>query len=94
MNAIPWYQSPVMIGAVVSIVSQLVVLFGLNIAPDVLSKDVDAVFQVLALAAAGYAAWKRKTSAVQPVTLTQKRADTHPATLASAPPATQPTGVP
>lgn len=73
MQAIPWYQSPVYIGAVVSIVSQVLVLLGLGdkVAPEEIAKYVDAGFQMIALGAAAYAAWKRQRSEIQPLTLTR-----------------------
>lgn len=77
MNAIPWYSSRVFIGAVVSIISQLLVLIGKQdvIPVDVITSNVEAFFQLVALAAAGYAAWKRKASDVQPLTVSKKAAD-------------------
>lgn len=78
MDAIPWYKSPVYVGAVVSIISQVLVLLGLGdkFAPEEIAKYVDAGFQILALAAVGYAAWKRQRSSVQPLTLTKAGAAT------------------
>jgi hypothetical protein len=73
-----------MIGAIVSILSQAMVIFGVQVAPDTISKDVDAVFQVIAIGAGLYSAYKRKTSTLQPLTLTQTGADLHPQTLANA----------
>jgi len=84
MNAIPWFQSPVMIGAVVSILSQALAIFGVQVAPDTINKDVTAVFQVIAIGSGLYSAYKRKTSTVQPLTLTQTGADIHPQTIANA----------
>ncbi len=84
MNAIPWFSSPVMVGAVVSILSQAFVIFGVQVAPDTISKDVDAVFQVIAIGAGLYSAYKRKSSTIQPLTLTQTGADIHPQTIANA----------
>jgi hypothetical protein len=77
VNAIPWYQSRVFIGAVVSIISQLLVLIGKQdvIPVDVITSNVEALFQIIALAAAGYAAWKRKTSDIQPLTITKAAAE-------------------
>lgn len=77
LPAIPWYRSPVFIGAVVSIVSQLLVLTGLTdkVSPEDVAKYVDAVFQVIALAAAVFAAVQRQRSTIQPLTMTQAGAD-------------------
>lgn len=85
MDAQPWYRSRVFIGAVVSILSQLVVLLGIadQITTEDIAKWVDVSFQVIALGAAGYAAWKRKRSDIQPLTLNKTRAENHPATLAN-----------
>lgn len=85
MDALPWYRSPVFIGAIVSILSQFVVLIGIadQITTEDIAKWVDVTFQVIALGSAGYAAWKRKRSDIQPLTLNKARAESHPATLAN-----------
>lgn len=85
--ALPWYRSPVFVSALVSVVTQLVVVFGLadTITAADIAKYVDLALQIVALAAAGYAMWKRKTSVVQPLTMTQKRADDHPVTAVVVP---------
>lgn len=80
LPAIPWYRSPVLIGAVVSVISQLIVLgeplgLRLNWTSEEITTGVSAVFQVIALAAAGFAAWKRYRSPAQPVTLTAAKAE-------------------
>lgn len=77
MNPIPWYESRVFIGAVVAILSQLVVLLGKQdvIPVEAISQKVEAVFQIIALAATLYAAVKRKTSDIQPLTLTKRSAE-------------------
>jgi hypothetical protein len=96
LDAQVWYQSAVMRGAVVSIVSQLVAILGLHVTSDELANDVGAVFQVIAICAALYSAYKRKSSTIQPLTLTQTGADLHPNTLANAQaplPVTQPSKV-
>lgn len=71
MNAIPWYQSPVMVSAVVAIISQALVLIGKqDLFPvDAITAKVEAVFQIIALGATLWAAWKRKSSDIQPLTL-------------------------
>ena len=85
MQAIPWYRSPVYIGAVVTILSTLASLtpktflaLGLT-SPDTISHTVDTVFQLIALVAGGFTAYKRSSSSIQPLTLTQSGADVHPA---------------
>lgn len=77
MNAIPWYQSAVFKAAVVSIISQLLVLIGKHdlFPVDVITSNVEAFFQIIALGSAAYAAWKRKTSDIQPLTVSKKAAD-------------------
>jgi hypothetical protein len=72
-NAIPWYQSKVYIGAVVALISQLLVLIGKQdlVPVEVITTNVEAVFQIIALVATGYAAWKRQKSDVQPLTFTK-----------------------
>lgn len=77
MNAIPWYQSPVMVSAVVAIISQLLVLVGKqDLVPiDVITAKVEAFFQIVALGATLWAAWKRKSSPIQPLTVTKAGAE-------------------
>lgn len=72
MNAIPWYRSTVLISAIVSIVSQILVILGKQdlIAPEVLTGYVEAIFQVIALVAAAWTVIARSRSKVQPVTMT------------------------
>lgn len=76
-NAIPWYRSPVYIGAITSLVTQVLVLIGVadKIAPGDVAKYVDAVLQLCALGGAALAWWKRQRSDVQPLTLTKKSAE-------------------
>lgn len=71
MNAIPWYQSSVMVSAVVAIISQALVLIGKqDLFPvDAITAKVEALFQIIALGATLWAAWKRKSSDIQPLTL-------------------------
>jgi len=98
VNAIPWYQSKVMIGAVVTVVSTLLGLtpkfasaLGLT-SPGAIQTAVDSVFQVIALIAGLYTAVTRQASPIQPLTLTQKAADAHPANTPTpvAPPSAPP----
>lgn len=73
MNAIPWYQSQVLIAAVVAIVSQILVLIGQqNLFPrDLITAKVEALFQLISLGATAWAIYKRASSTVQPVTMTK-----------------------
>jgi len=87
-GALPWYKSSVYIGAVTTVVSTLVslspkaaVALGITTPGDV-GPMVESVFQVIALLAGAFTAIKRQTSAAQPLTLTQKSADTNTATVA------------
>jgi len=96
MNALPFYKSPVYIGAIVTILSTLASLapktftaLGLT-SPDAISHTVDTVFQLIALGAGAFTAYKRSSSTIQPLTLTQASADVHPGgvvppTLSAAP---------
>jgi len=86
--AIPWYQSPTMIGAVVTIASTLASLMPKAAAvlgwtdPSKINSDVTAGFTVIALIAGAFTAYKRAKSTVQPLTATQAGAD---AAIAAAP---------
>jgi hypothetical protein len=87
VGALPWYRSPVMIGAVVTIISTLAGLapkifaaIGLD-NPTAIQSAVAAAFQVFALLSGIYTAVKRSNSTVQPLTTTQAKADAHPATV-------------
>jgi hypothetical protein len=78
--AIPWYKSPVMIGVAVSVISQAVVLFpkaalllGLT-SPAVITTTVESLFQLIAIGAAGFSAYKRTASPIQPLTMTKSGA--------------------
>lgn len=71
MPAIPWYRSPVYVALLVSIVTQVLKWTGLSeqVAAAEVATTIDNVLQLVALTAAGYAAWKRQTSEIQPLTL-------------------------
>lgn len=80
ITAIPWYKSPVMIGVAVSVLSQAVVLFpkgavllGLT-SPAVITTTVESLFQIIAIGAAGFSAYKRGASPLQPLTMTKSGA--------------------
>lgn len=80
MNAIPWYRSPVFVGVLVSAVAQVIPLAGivgvkLNLTEDQLTQAAQGVLQLVSFGSALYALVKRKTSPLQPVTMTQKKAD-------------------
>lgn len=82
MNAIPWYKSPVYIGIVTSIISQIVVLIGRQDAfpVEAINGYVEAVFQVVALVALAVAEIKRRTSTIQPIAATKAGAEAKNAT--------------
>jgi hypothetical protein len=86
VGALPWYQSPVMIAQVVTAITaftaiapQVAVKFGLT-DQSAITNTVSSLFGVIAFIATLYGAFKRKTSTVQPLTMTQAAADVHPAT--------------
>jgi hypothetical protein len=74
--ALPWYRSPVYVGIVTSIVSQLLALTGRAefFPTEQISAAVDGVFQVIALVALAIAEYKRRKSKVQPIALTKTAA--------------------
>lgn len=99
MNALPFYKSPVYMGAVVTILSTLASLapktfaaLGLT-SPGAISHTVDIVFQLIALVAAAFTAYKRSQSPIQPLTLTQAGADVHPGGVVPPPASAAPTTV-
>lgn len=72
MDAIPWYRSPVFTAAIVSLITQLIALgkpLGLKLAwtSDEVTALVTSIAQVVAIAAAGFAVYKRGRSQVQPL---------------------------
>jgi hypothetical protein len=73
MDALPWYRSPVFVSVCVSIISQLAVVLDVadQVTTDDIAKWVDLTLQLVALGFAGFAAWKRKRSDIQPLTLTK-----------------------
>ena len=81
-GAAPWYTSRVFIGLLVTFVTQILAVSGLSkyLAAGDVPKIVDAGLQLFAIASAAYALHKRQASEMQPLTLTQKGADEHPAT--------------
>jgi hypothetical protein len=83
--AIPWYQSPQLIGLITTIVSAAIAIYGpkLNISSTDITTVVTDIFGVIALIAPIIGTVLRIKSTVQPVTLTQAAADVHPNTIAS-----------
>ena len=92
-GALPFYRSPVFIGALITIGSslasvvapKLVTALGLN-EPAGVAQATATISSVVTLAAGLFVAYKRKTSPLQPLTLTQKDADEHPLNQVIPPP--------
>ena len=89
MVAIPWYKSPQTLGLITTFVAAAVALFpkagaalGLN-SPTAISTAVSNVAGVIALLAPVVGTIFRVKSDVQPITLTQAAADSHPVTVAA-----------
>ncbi len=86
LGAAPWYTSAVYKGIAVSMATGVAgYLPGLFrwlgwTSPEAIHSGIELLFQGAALIAAGYALRKRTTSSIQPLTLTQAKADAHPAT--------------
>lgn len=87
VGAAPWYTSKVQIAQITSLVSALIVLFpklgsalGLNTLDEV-NTTITTVFAFIAVAAPLVGMIFRAKSTIQPLTLTQAKADAHPATL-------------
>lgn len=87
--AAPWYTSKVQITQVVTLISALCAIspkvaktFGLNSLTDI-QTTVEAVFGTIAFLAPVIGTWFRAKSPLQPLTLTQAKADAHPATIAA-----------
>jgi hypothetical protein len=72
-TTMPWYRSPVYVGIVTSILSQLLALVGrADLFPtEQLNAFVAGVFQIVAIAALAVSEWKRRNSKLQPLTLTK-----------------------
>jgi hypothetical protein len=66
----------------VSIFTQLAVILGVadTVTTEDIAKGVDLTLQLVSLGAAGYAAYKRKKSNIQPLTLTKGGAEKQNAT--------------
>lgn len=81
MNPIPWYQSPVQMRIVASVVAGLLSLFpsignllGIE-TPDKVDHAVEVIFGTISLAMVAWAGHKRATSPIQPLTLTKASAE-------------------
>jgi riboflavin transporter FmnP len=74
MSPLPWYKSPVYIGIVVNIIAGIVNILGFQdlITLDFINSSVTQGFTIAALVAAVVAEWKRRRSAIQPISLTKK----------------------
>lgn len=72
-SAIAWYQSPLFVKLLVSLVMQLIALTPLaqSVATADVAAIVDLVISIAALAFGGYALVDRKRSTIQPLTLTK-----------------------
>lgn len=85
LGAEPWYTSAVQKAQVVAFLSTLLALFPqvtakYHITSDQVSTAVTLIFGVLAGVAGLIGIGKRAASSIQPLTLTQAKADSHPAT--------------
>lgn len=79
-SAIPWYQSKVLVGLIVSIISGVVSLVGefgvtWNITEAQLTGGVQALFELISLGAALFSAFARARSPIEPVALTKAGAE-------------------
>lgn len=90
LGAVPWYQSPVMISQVTSLISAAIALFpkwgealGMKSAEQV-NSTVTTVFAFIAVAAPVVGSILRVKSKIQPLTLTPTGAANHPATAVAA----------
>lgn len=76
MDAIPWYRSPLFIAAAVSIIAQLVGLFGFtDVKREDIESGVNGFFAVVALGATVWVAVSRWISKIQALALTKKGAE-------------------
>lgn len=87
--AIPWYQSPVQKAQIASLLAALVALspkigqvIGIS-TPGAAAAWVENIFGAITLLAPLVGAILRARSKLQPLTLTQGKADVHPATIAA-----------
>lgn len=87
VGAVPWYQSPVQIAQITTFVSAFIAMFpkigdalGMKTSAEV-NTAVTAVFGFIAVLAPIVGMVVRAKSKIQPLTLTQSKADSHPATI-------------
>ena len=87
VGAAPWYQSPVQITQITTFISAVIAMFpkwgvamGLE-TPEKINTAVTATFGFIAVIAPFVGMVLRAKSTIQPLTLTQGKADIHPATL-------------
>jgi hypothetical protein len=76
--AIPWYQSRILLGLIVSMVSKMLVISGVasSVSSDKQEFLVNSLVLMVGFAADGYAGWKRLNQEAAPnITGTQKAAD-------------------
>jgi hypothetical protein len=98
LDAIPWYKSPQQIMHVTTAVSALLALspkaaaaigafLGIDLStPANVQVAVEALFGFIAIVAPSVGAWLRARSKVQPLTISQKKADAVNAPAADSPP--------
>lgn len=98
VGAVPWYQSPVQISQVTTFVSAVIAMFpkwgtavGIT-TPDQVNTAVTTVFGFIALVAPFVGMILRARSKIQPLTLSQAKADAHPATAVADARSTPPPG--
>lgn len=96
MNATPWFRSPVAVGILVSLVTLMTLLFprvavilglvdpaSIQTFVESLLGNVGTIMAAIGVLANLVALVKRVRSQIQPLTLTQKGADSHPVTVAN-----------
>lgn len=74
MSGLAWYKSPVYIGIIVNLAVGLVNLLKLQdvVTVEFITNTVAGTATVVGVIAAAIAEWKRRKSAIQPITLTHK----------------------
>lgn len=88
-DALQFIHSPVFVGIAVAFVSHALAMFGKHISAEIINNGVQEGLECVTLAASGYAAWKRWRAPIQPLTVTQAKADavnsTQPEAVSAAP---------
>lgn len=79
VGAVPWYESPVQISQIVACISGVFTVFP-QLAALLGMTDTTKITAAVTVAAAIAGLIFRARSKIQPLTLTQSRADNHPAT--------------